>query len=63
LMGVLSSALAAMDASRGVAAVTEHGLGFLRNISVAGANRVRVMVEHRLCVHREDGLWVGWGRG
>ncbi len=40
LMGVVSSAVAAMDAHRGVPAVAEQGLRFLRNLSVAEANRV-----------------------
>ncbi len=40
LMGVVSSAVAAMDAHRGVAVAAEYGLGFLRNLSVAEANRV-----------------------
>ncbi len=40
LMGVLSSVVAAMDANRDVAAVAEHGVGFLRNLSVADANKV-----------------------
>jgi hypothetical protein len=46
LMGALSSAVAAMDAHRGLAAVAEQGLGFLRNLSVADTNLVRVVVEH-----------------
>jgi hypothetical protein len=60
LMDVAGSAVAAMDMHRGVVAVAEYGLGFLRNISSAEANRVRAAVEHRLCVHSEDGLWFGW---
>ncbi len=40
LMGVVSSAVAAMDAHRGVVAVAEEGLWFLRNLSVAEANKV-----------------------
>ena len=40
LMGLVSSAVAAMDAHRGVAAVAEHGLCFLRCLSIADANRV-----------------------
>ncbi len=39
-MGVVSSAVAAMDAHRGVPAVAEHGLCFLRNLSVTDANKV-----------------------
>jgi hypothetical protein len=51
LMGVVSSAVAAMDAQRGLAAVAEHGLGLLRNLSSANANRVRVVVAY--------GQWIG----
>ena len=40
LMAALPAARAAMDAHRGVAAVAEHGLCFLRGLSVADANRV-----------------------
>ena len=40
LMAALSTARATMDAHRGVAAVAEQGLGFLRNLSVAEANEV-----------------------
>jgi hypothetical protein len=40
-MAALPSAQAAMDAHRGVAAVAEHGLGFLANLSFAGVNNVR----------------------
>jgi hypothetical protein len=41
LMRVVDSAVAAMDTHRGVAAVAEHGLGFLRNMSNPEPNRVR----------------------
>ncbi len=40
LMGVVSSAVAAMDAHRGAAVVAEQGLGFLRHLSREDANRV-----------------------
>ncbi len=40
LMGVVSSAVAALDAHLGVAAVAEHGVCFLRCLAVADANRV-----------------------
>ncbi len=40
MMRVVDSAVAAMDAHRGVAAVAEHGLCFLRNVSLADSNRV-----------------------
>ena len=40
LMAALPSAQAAMDAHRGVAAVAEHGLAFLWNLSFAEANKV-----------------------
>jgi hypothetical protein len=40
LIAALPAAQAAMDAHRGVAAVAEHGLGFLYNLSVANANKV-----------------------
>jgi hypothetical protein len=40
LMGVVSSAVAAMDAHRGVAAVAEQGLALLRFLSRESANRV-----------------------
>ncbi len=40
LMGVVSSAVAAMDAHRGVAAVAEAGLDFLHGLSASDANRV-----------------------
>ncbi len=45
LMAALPSARAAMDAHRGVAAVAKYGLGFLANLSIADANKVR----WRLC--------------
>jgi hypothetical protein len=41
LIAVLPTAQAAMDAHRGVVAVAEHVLYFLRNLSLAKANRVR----------------------
>ncbi len=41
LMRVVDGAVAAMDAHRGVAAVAEHGLGFLRNMSITEPNMVR----------------------
>jgi hypothetical protein len=41
LMRVVDSAVAAMDAHRGVAAVAEIGLGFLRHMSIPEPNRVR----------------------
>ena len=40
-MVALPTAQAAMDAHRGVAAVAEQGLGFLWNLAVAQANKVR----------------------
>jgi hypothetical protein len=40
LMAALPTALVAMDAHRGVAAVAERGLAFLRSLAVAEANRV-----------------------
>ena len=40
MMADLPGAPAAMDAHRGVAAVAEHGLGFLMNLATAEANRV-----------------------
>ncbi len=40
LMAALSTAQAAMDAHRGVAAVAEQGLAFLRSLAVADANKV-----------------------
>ncbi len=40
LMAALPTAQAAMDAHRGVAAVAEHWLGFLRSLAVADANQV-----------------------
>ncbi len=46
LMGVVSSAVAAMDAHRRVEAVAEHGLVFLGNLASMDANRVCVEVEH-----------------
>ncbi len=39
-MAALPTAQAAMDAHRGVAAVAEQGLRFLRNLAVTEANRV-----------------------
>ena len=39
-MAALPTAQAAMDAHRGVAAVAEYGLGFLRILALAEANRV-----------------------
>ncbi len=63
MMDVVSSVVAAMDAHRGVPAVAEHGLGFLRNLSVTDANKVCA----RLCSvdHRQGGLpmcvWRGGG--
>ncbi len=44
LMGVVSSAVAAMDAHQGVAAVAEHGLGFLGGLAAADANLVCVLM-------------------
>ena len=41
LMAALPTAQAAMDAHRGVAAVAEQGLGFLKNLAFSVANRVR----------------------
>ncbi len=41
MMRVVDSAVAAMDAHRGVAAVAENGLCFLRNVSLAEPNMVR----------------------
>jgi hypothetical protein len=61
-MGVVSSAVAAMDAHRGVAAVAENGVLLLRNLSFADANRVCA----RWCsMDSGQGGWpvcVGWGR-
>jgi hypothetical protein len=56
-MGVVSSAVAAMDAHRGVAAVAEQGLGLLRNLSSAVASRVCAW----LC-SIDSGCCVLWGR-
>jgi hypothetical protein len=39
-MAALPTAQAAMHAHRGVVVVAEQGLGFLRNLAVAEANRV-----------------------
>jgi hypothetical protein len=39
-MGVVASALAALDAHRGVTAVAARGLGFFWNLSVAPQNQV-----------------------
>ncbi len=39
-MAALPCAQAAMDAHRGVAAMAEQGLGFLRNLSLAEAHKV-----------------------
>ncbi len=39
-MGAVVSAVAALDAQRGVAEVVEHGLGFLVNLSFAPENQV-----------------------
>ena len=47
-MAVLPLARAAMDAHRGVAAVAEHGLCFLRFLARADANMVR-WTRCRLC--------------
>ncbi len=43
-MRVVDSAVAAMDAHRGVAAVAENGLCFLTHLSLAEPNRVRRQV-------------------
>jgi hypothetical protein len=40
LMAVLPAAHVALDAHRGVADVAEQGLGFLRNLAIAEANKV-----------------------
>ena len=40
LMAAMPTVEAAMDAHRGVSAVAEQGLSFLRNLSVAEANKV-----------------------
>ena len=40
LMAALPTAQAAMDAHRGVAAVAENGLGFLRSLAAAEVNKV-----------------------
>ncbi len=56
LMRVVDSALAAMDAHRGVAVVAESGLGFLRNMSTAEPNRVRRQAMGVLVV-----IWGGRG--
>jgi hypothetical protein len=65
LMRVVSSAVAAMDAHRGVAAVAENGVLLLRNLSLADANRVCA-----LWCSLDSGQGVGpvyvecwWGRG
>jgi hypothetical protein len=39
-MGAVPSAVAALHASRGIAAVTRNGLAFLRNLAVVPANKV-----------------------
>ncbi len=57
LMGVVSSAVAAFDAHRGVPAVAEQGLALLRFLSRESANRVCVA----WTVDKVDGLCVGWG--
>ncbi len=44
MMRVVDGAVAAMDAHRGVAAVAEHGLCFLRSLSIPEPNRVRRQV-------------------
>jgi hypothetical protein len=55
-MDVLSSAMEAMDAHRGVAEVVECGLGFLQNLALAPENQVTpVMMQ---CCGRE---WVQVG--
>jgi hypothetical protein len=50
LMGVLNSAVAAVDAHRGIAGVAELGVFFLRSLAWADANKVRVVA-----VDKEDG--------
>ena len=44
LMRVVDSAMAALDAHRGVSGVAKNGLGFLRNMASAGENRVGCIV-------------------
>jgi hypothetical protein len=57
-MGVVNSAVTAMDAHRNVAAVAEHGLRFLLTLSVADGAEVRcggvdrelsTGMSHRIC--------------
>ncbi len=61
LMGVVSSAVAAMDAHRGVVAVAKDGLWFLRNLSCADGTKVCA----RWCsMDSGHGRWpVCWGKG
>ena len=56
-MRVLGSSVAAMDAHRGVAAVAERGLGFLKSLAVAADNMVGGEGGPEVWVRWED---VGW---
>ncbi len=68
LMGVVSSAVAAMDAHRGVSAVAEHGVCFLRNLAVVDGTEVRCggvwgLWRHRwLATHVTGARWAACGR-
>jgi hypothetical protein len=46
LMGVVSGAVAAMDAHQGVASVAGRGVFFLRSLSTTDANTVCVMLQY-----------------
>ncbi len=58
-MAALPAAQAAMDAHRGVVAVAEQGLAFLRKLSVAEANqviRLHLLVLLFACMHVQCAL-------
>jgi hypothetical protein len=44
LMGVVSSAVAALDTNRGIAEVASAGLGFLQNLAMAPENKVTLVM-------------------
>ena len=60
LMAALPTAQAALNAHRGVAAVAEQGLGFLRGVAFAEANQViwwaRFGVSLFACMHAQCAL-------
>ncbi len=56
-MDVVSCAMEAMDAHRGVAEVVQCGLGFLHNLALAPENQVTPVIMHWQCCGRE---WVCW---